>query len=922
MTKRNGWLLALAAAALVPAFSAKSPAQAEKVAEVEGITEYRLDNGLHVLLFPDKSRPKVTVNITYFVGSRHEGYGEAGMAHLLEHMVFKGTPTHPNIPGAMKERGANFNGTTWVDRTNYYEVLSATDENLEFALKLEADRMINSPIRPEDLASEFSVVRNEFESGENDPASILSQRMTAVAYEWHNYGKSTIGNRADIERVPVDSLRAFYKKYYQPDNALLIVAGNFDEAKALSLIEQYFGAIPKPDRELPKTYTEEPAQDGERSVTLRRVGDVGLVGLMYHVPAASHPEFPAIQVLTDVLTDAPSGRLYKALVETNKAADVGAFAAPFHDPGLIEITAEVNTKEKGPLETALEAMLATVEQVAEQGVTQEEVDRSRTQILNGRVRAAADPNSLAISLSNWAAQGDWRLYFLFRDRLEQVTPDQVKEVAAKYLTASNRTVGYFIPSEKPERTEIPPTPDVASLVEGYKGRDASTGGELLSTDPLVIEERVQRPDPIAGIKIALLPKETRGELVNLNLRLDYGDESNLKGLTEAAGFLSAMMQRGTRNLSRQELQDALDENFVQLGGGGPGGMMGGAAGVGSLSFSLQTKRENLPAALDLLRQILREPSFPANEFDTLKAQRLTMLGQMRSEPAMQAMNRLMQLASPYPADDVRYVPGVDERVERVEGVTLDQVKKVYDEYLGAGHGELAIVGDFEPSEVLPLLKPLFEGWEAKQAYARIERPVPPGLEGVRETILTPDKANAVYFGALLLPMDDADPDYAAIALGNHVLGGGAISSRIADRLRQKEGLSYGAGTSFNAQTLDERAQLTINAIYNPTNLEKVVAGVDEEFARFLTDGITSDELEKARAGYLEQRRVARSSDGGLAGSLVNQLYTGRTFAYDAQLEGQIEELTPEGVNAVVRERLDPKKLMVITAGDFPVDGPK
>ena len=223
----------------------------QKVASVEGITEYRLDNGLRVLLFPDQTRPKVTVNLTVLVGSRHEGYGETGMAHLLEHMVFKGTPTHRDIPGAMKERGAQFNGSTDVDRTNYFETLPATDQNLEFAIRLEADRMVNSPIRAEDLATEFSVVRNEFESGENSPIRVLSQRMAAVAYEWHNYGKSTIGNRSDIERVPVDNLRAFYTKYYQPDNAMLVVAGKFDEKKALEYITKYFGALPRPGRKLP-----------------------------------------------------------------------------------------------------------------------------------------------------------------------------------------------------------------------------------------------------------------------------------------------------------------------------------------------------------------------------------------------------------------------------------------------------------------------------------------------------------------------------------------------------------------------------------------------------------------------------------------------------------------------------------------------
>ena len=408
-----------------------------------------------MLLFPDPTRPKVTVNLTVLVGSRHEGYGETGMAHLLEHMLFKGTPTHPDIPGAMKERGAQFNGSTWLDRTNYYETLPASDQNLEFAIRLEADRMINSPIKAEDLATEFSVVRNEFEMGENSPERVLSQRMMAVAYEWHNYGKSTIGNRSDIERVPVDNLRAFYKKFYQPDNAVLVVAGQFDEKKALEYITKYFGSLPKPDRKLQETYTEEPPQDGERVVTLRRVGDVGLVGLLYHVPAASHAEFPAVEILGDILDSEPSGRLYKALVESKKATSVSVRPTAGHDPGAIEIVAEVNTKDLAALEKVRDVMISVVEEIARSGVTQEEVDRARQKILKDRELAAADPNRIAIELSEWAAQGDWRLYFLNRDRIEQVTPAQVKEVAEKYFTTSNRTVGFFVPTTKRERTPDP-----------------------------------------------------------------------------------------------------------------------------------------------------------------------------------------------------------------------------------------------------------------------------------------------------------------------------------------------------------------------------------------------------------------------------------------------------------------------------------
>jgi zinc protease len=310
-----------------PAKSPKTP-RLTKVTSVEGITEYRLDNGLRLLLFPDQSKPTVLVNITYLVGSRFEGYGETGMAHLLEHMLFKGTPSRPDIWKLLQNHGANFNGTTWWDRTNYFEEMPSSAENLDFALALEADRMVNSKIAKQDLAKEFSVVRNEFEKVENSPDIVLEDKMMAAAYQWHNYGKSTIGSRSDIEKVPVENLRAFYKRYYQPDNAILIVAGRFDEKRALELVSKYFGAIPRPTRKLPPTWTVEPVQDGERQVVLRRTGDVPIVALIYHGVAGADPDKVAEDAIVDILTNKPSGRLYKALVDKGIASMVSGVAYP------------------------------------------------------------------------------------------------------------------------------------------------------------------------------------------------------------------------------------------------------------------------------------------------------------------------------------------------------------------------------------------------------------------------------------------------------------------------------------------------------------------------------------------------------------------------------------------------------------------
>ena len=894
-----------------------------KVASVEGITEYRLDNGLRVLLFPDPTRPKVTVNLTVLVGSRHEGYGETGMAHLLEHMVFKGTPTHANIPEAMKERGAQFNGSTDVDRTNYFETLPATDQNLEFAIRLEADRMVNSPIKAEDLATEFSVVRNEFESGENSPQRVLSQRMASVAYEWHNYGKSTIGNRSDIERVPVDNLRAFYKKFYQPDNAMLVVGGRFDEKKALEYITKYFGALPRPDRQLPTTYTEEPAQDGERSVTLRRVGNVGLVGLLYHVPAASHAEYPAVEILSSILNSQPSGRLYKALVESKIATSVFARPSANHDPGNIEIVASVNTKDPAVLEKVRNVMLSVLADVATAGVTQEEVARARQKAVADRVLAAADPNRLSVQLSEWGAQGDWRLYFINRDRIEQVTPAQVKEIAEKYFGTSNRTVGYFIPTEKPERTPIPAVPDIAKLVDGYKGRQLDAeSSEAADVHPLAIEARVQRPEPVGGVKLAFLPKKTRGESVHLQLTLHYGTAENLKGLNDAAAFLQPLMSRETKTLNRQQIQDALDKNFARLGGGGGmgrgrrGGGGGGGPTLGSVSFSVQTRRANLAAVLEILRQILREPTLPARDFEVMKNERIAGLEEGRTDPFSLGGNRLQRLMSHYPSDDVRYVPTVEEHIERLKKTSLEQVQSLYRDYLGAGHGELVVVGDFEPSEIMPVLAKAFDGWKAEKPYARIEHAFQADLKPERVTILTPDKENAIYLAGFSMPIKDDNPDYPALLIGNFILGGGGLSSRIADRLRQKDGLSYGAGSGFSASPLDPRADLTINAIYNPANVAKVVNDVDEELERLLRDGVTTAELDGAKNGYLQQQQNQRTNDVAITAALAQNLHLGRTMQFQADLEQKIKDLTPEAVNSALRKHLDLTRFSVVTAGDF------
>jgi zinc protease len=913
-------LLAPALLALGTPSSADEPSKPRKITTVEGITEYQLANGLRVLLFPDPSKPTVTVNITYFVGSRHEGYGETGMAHLLEHMVFKGTPDHPLVWKSLQDHGAQFNGTTSYDRTNYFETLAASDENLEFALRLEADRMVNSHIAKKDLDSEFSVVRNEFEMGENNPLGILSERIWSTAYLWHNYGKSTIGSREDIERVPIDRLQAFYKKYYQPDNAMLVVAGKFDEAKTLKLINEIFGKIPRPSRALEKTYTVEPTQDGEREVILRRVGDVQAVGCAYHICAGPHDDAAALDVLAEILDTPQTGRLYKALVDSEMAVSVRASADSLYDPGLLEIMAEVRPDKS--LDDVRKVMVDVLDSLANQETTDEEVERAKNAYAKAFAMLMNDSGRVGIRLTESAAQGDWRLLFHHRDQMAKVNPSDVKRVAAQYLRPTNRTIGMFIPTKDAIRTKVPETPDVVALMKDYSGKEAVAVGEEFEAEPAAIEARTHRSELSQGVKLALLPKKSRGEKVNVSMAFHYGSEADFKGKVEAASFIDDMLTRGTSKHTRRELADQLDKlkATVNIGqGGGFGGrrrMMGGAGSgtPGALTVNIETIRENLPAVIALVGEMLRDSTFPEKEFKKVKKQRLSSAEQSQSEPMSLAMIEMRRRLAPYSKDDVRYVPAVGEQIERLKAVELDDVKELYKQLLGAGHAEVAVIGDFDSSEITTLLADALKNWKSGKPFERIAMPYkenkPDNL-----VINTPDKANALFAMGFNLELRDDDPDYPALSMANFMLGQNA-NSRLLNRIRQKEGLSYGCGSSLAAGSLDKSGGFFAFGICNPQNAEKAMACAREEIDKVLADGFTEEELEDARKGYLEQLKVQLSNDAMLAGMLSRDLYLNRTMKFRMDELDKIRKLNADDINAAVRKYLAPEKLVAVRAGDF------
>ena len=897
---RTVFALALSLAfGLFSALAAEPPAGVRAVTVVEGVSEYGLKNGLRVLLIPDASVDTITVNITYLVGSRHEGYGESGMAHLLEHMLFRGTPTRPSTWGELKKIGANANGTTSFDRTNYFETFPASESSLDVALGLEADRMLNSSVSRKDLDAEMTVVRNEFESGENDAFRVLRQRVAAAAYLWHAYGRSVIGSRSDIENVPIERLQAFYRRYYQPDNAVLIIAGKFDEAAALALTAKHFAGLPKPARTLRPTYTVEPTQDGERTVTLRRAGEVQRVTAMYHIPPGTHADYAAMDVLVALIRHVPSGRLHKALVESGLASSAFGYEQQLHEPGSAYFGASVRMGQ--PLEPAREALIAVVEGFARSPATDDEVARARTRLLNDIELSIASSRSLARLLSETAALGDWRMLFLHRDRLREVHAADVQRVATTYFKSANRTLGMFLPTSAPDRAEIPGVPDVAAMLKDYRGAGPVAGGEAFDPTPENIEARVTRTTLAGGMKLALLPKKTRGATVVAQLGLRWGDESSKRGRSTACGLASAMLLRGTKKRSREQLTNEFARLKANVGVGGEGG-------------SIETVRENLPQVLRLVAEVLREPSFPASEFEQLRQSSLSSLETRKSDPGALAGIELRRHLNPYSPEHWNYVPTLEERAERLKALKLEDVRRCYADFIGASDSELSVVGDFDPAQVEQLAVELFGDWSSPRPYSRVPQRYfdTPKIDG---SIDTPDKANASLRAGVNLKLRDEHPDFTALVLGNYLLGGGP-DSRLWQRVREKEGLSYGVGSFLSASSFEENGAFGLYATYAPQNRARVEAALREELAKALADGFSDEEIEAGKKDLLNGRKLARARDDALAGRLLSYLVLDRTFAWDVQLEQSIRMLGASQVKDAMRRHLHPDRLSFVQAGDF------
>jgi zinc protease len=906
--------LILAMAVMLNSFeadAAKQPAPEKSLltptAVVEGITEYKLSNGLRVLLAPDATKPTTTINITYLVGSRHESYGETGMAHLLEHMMFKGTSKRQDIVRELHAKSMKFNGTTSYDRTNFYESFTASEEKLNWALEMEADRMLGSRISAKDLASEFSVVRNEMEGGENNPERALSKQLEAISFDWHNYGHNTIGAKSDVEKVKVQNLQKFYKKYYRPDNAVLMISGKFDSGSTLGVVRSLFGSIQVAAEKPALTWTREPQREGAREVSLERLGNVQLAALLYPIAAGPHPDIAAISALNLILANSSNSRLQKALVETGKAVDVQGKVMALAEPGYMTFIAQLAPNQKLP--DAKQTMIEAVEGMSSNGVTEEELKSAKAGLRNNFVAIMNDPQRLSLAISEYIGQGDWRLFFVQRDRIEKLTSADVQNVARNYLKRSNRSFGEYVSVRQADRAQIPETPDVGAIVAAYSGRASVEQGEDFDISPANIDKRTVRSVLQGGTKLALLSKKNRGTTVKGVVILRLGNE---QGLFEKAAVLrltSEMLLHGTDAMSRSQLAERLNALGAELSIRNAGQ---------NVIVQFDTNKQNLTDVLDLVGSVLRTPKFDELELARLVEESVARIEAQRSNPSSIAnLEASREKNFLYKKGDIRYRSNFEESILDLRSVKVGNVREFHRDFFGAEFADIALVGDFDVPETTEILSKIFGEWKARKSYAWMSE-LQGNEAGKSKLISTPDKANAYYLAKFDVALRDDDSDYVALLTANKIFGG-SIRSRLVNRLRHKDGISYSAGSQLSVSSYDRAASLILFATYAPSNLMKLKQDVYEEIKEFFEGGITVDELNDAKKALNFERVMGRSQDGVLAYGLASQLDLKRTMRFSAEVDEKIEKLTVKEVNAAIRKYFEQGNFSHYYVGNFGAD---
>ena len=952
------------------------PVGVQFVTEADGIREYRMANGMKVLLVENRVAPVATVLVVYKVGSRNEAVGYTGSTHLLEHMMFKGTPTfnkteNTQIAATLQKIGADFNATTWYDRTNYYETVPS--DKIELAIKLEADRMRNSFIADSDRQSEMTVVRNELERGQNEPSEVLDEAIYATAFREHPYHHPTIGWRADVEGVPTSRLKTFYDTFYHPNNATAAIVGDFDEAHALSLINKYFGAYPASVEEIPEVYTEEPEQQGERRLVIRRAGELAIVQIAFHTPAvlgqmnvlsseelakrAANPPaendiYPLV-LLSVALSHGVTSRMYQALVETQLAVHVYTNADQHRDPGLFNIVAMVSPGVE-PKQVE-DVILAELRKACDEGLTDAEVDKARQQILAHEAFGRDGTFNIAAQISEAEAVADWRFYTTYAANIRKVTALDVQRVARTYFTEDNRTVGHFIPKKTIEDNAESGNGDGSSNNANGNGNhgDGAKPRNLYSRKD--IPRGVQfylEPDAVQMIasrpinKPIKLMQETASQAGNSNTNASAGESNapnfaarinrtelptgatlltlenhatptvSIRGSLRAGSYFEPHDKPGLAGLTADMLERGTKRrNKLQIAHEleSVGAELSFSSDPFAVSFGARLLSKDLPLVLSTLAEELREPAFPADELEKLKQQLIADIQEQQSNTGYRAYERLTSLIFD-PANPFYVHPG-EQLIASLNSITVADLERFHKEHYGGRSLIFVVTGDVQTEDVRRQFEDAFNAFTGPESVEVNVAETGLQTESKREIVFLKDKGSIDVLLGSAAPLRRSSADYYAAVIANSALGMSTLSSRLGLQVRDVEGLTYGINSRFRAPSL-AAGPWYIGVTVNPPNVEQAINSSLSVLRDYISQGIRADELADEKSAAIGSFKVSLATNAGLARALWNAEFHKLGADYINRFPQLVEAVTLDEVNAAIRKYFRPDQLTIVIAGAY------
>ena len=869
----------------------------EFVKESGGIKEYTMtSNGLRVLLKQDNTAPVATFMVTYEVGSRNEAIGYTGSTHLLEHLMFKGSRKFNTKKGnsvfqTLQSLGARMNATTWLDRTNYFAVLPS--EHLETLIEIEADRMRNAYIKEEDRQSEMTVVRNEFERGQNSPSGVLDENIWATAYQAHPYHHSTIGWKEDIENVSIERLREFYDTFYWPNNATAIAIGDFTEKEALSMIKKHFGKIRKSTKPIPEVYTAEPKQEGIRTITLKRAGQQGIVGVAHKTPAATHPDAPAFMVLSSILSSGKNSRFYKNITDKGLTTSVYIWDSLFRDPGLFTVYA--NLSPDVDHKTVEKAVVDEYEKIKKDGVSDEEVKNAQTQLIASMKFRQDGSYAIASGLNEAIASGDWTLYTTYDEKIGTVTKEDVQRIVKEYFKEDLSTIGYFIPLGAGGQNKKLATS--AKDLEKMKLKHYSEEEELLSS-------KVIDSEPVEGIRLLTLK---RGSGVVTLTGSMLGGDIYASGNARTADMVAAMLDQGTTNMTKFEISAKLESAGARLG------FFNGQARVG---FSGKFLSEDTKMVFDLLADQLKNPLFAEEDLNKVKKRQVANYKRSKESTRGNATNNMLKAF--YGTGHQNSPTDPDKAIEEIKKITPKNLKDFHLKNYGAGTMVIVAVGDVDHNSLESLIKEGFGGWKKSPLKEKKETGTA-NKASDKVYVTMQDKTSTDFLVGTALGIDRYHPDYLPLYVATHTLGGN-FSARLMQTVRVKEGLTYGINSSMRGFGNGNDGYWMVGGTFSPKLLSKGESSTLREIKKWAEEGITQKELDITKSTLTGGFQVGFDSTGGLAGGILDAIIVHGDLTYLDNYPERIKAITLDEANTAISKYIFFDDLYQVAAGTIDQDG--